>query len=39
MAWSSIPILIASWLLWRLQAKQTSNIEAGYAQYLASAGT
>jgi hypothetical protein len=39
MAWFGIPILIASWLLWRFQAKQTSNIEAGYAQYLATAAT
>ena len=36
MAWFGIPCLIASWLLWRFQAKQTSNIEAGYEQYLAS---
>lgn len=35
MAWFGIPILIGSYFLWRFQAKQTSNIEAGYAQYLA----
>jgi hypothetical protein len=37
MAWFGIPILIASWLLWRFQAKQIANVEAGYAQYLATA--
>lgn len=36
MAFFGIPILIASWLLWRFQAKQVANVEAGYAQYLAS---
>ncbi len=36
MAWFGIPCLIASWLLWRFQAKQAANIEAGYAQYLTS---
>jgi hypothetical protein len=36
MAWFGIPVLIAAWLLSRFQAKQTSNIEAGYAQYLSS---
>ena len=35
MAWFGIPVLIASWLLWRFQAKQVSRIEAGYAQYQA----
>ena len=34
MAFSGIPILAASWLLWRFQAKQIANIEAGYAQYV-----
>jgi hypothetical protein len=32
MAWFGIPVLIASWLLSRFQAKQTANIEAAYAQ-------
>src|SRR5689334_14383625 len=36
MAWFGIPVLIASWLLWRFQAKQQATVEAGYAQYLAS---
>jgi hypothetical protein len=36
MAWFGIPVLIGSWFLWRFQAKQTNNIEAGHAQYLAS---
>lgn len=36
MAWFGIPILIGSWFLSRFQAKQTSNIEAGYSQYLSS---
>lgn len=36
MAWFGIPVLIASWLLWRFQAKQVANVEAGYARYLAS---
>ena len=35
MAWFGIPLLIGSYFLWRFQAKQTANIEAGYAQYLA----
>jgi hypothetical protein len=39
MAWFGIPCLIASWLLWRFQAKQVANVEAGYAQYLATVGT
>src|SRR4051812_13494427 len=39
MAWFGIPVLIASYFLWRFQAKQTSNIEAGYAQYLATPAT
>lgn len=38
MAFFGIPILVASWLLWRFQAKQVANVEAGYAQYLASVG-
>ena len=33
MAWFGIPVLIASWLLWRFQAKQAANVEAGYARY------
>lgn len=36
MAWFGIPVLIASWLLWRFQAKQVANVEAGYARYTAS---
>ena len=36
MAWFGIPVLVASWLLWRFQAKQVANVEAGYARYLAS---
>lgn len=36
MAWFGIPVLIASWLLWRFQAKQVRNVEAGYARYQAS---
>ena len=36
MAWFGIPMLIASWLLWRFQAKQVANVEAGYARYQAS---
>jgi len=36
MAWFGIPVLIASWLLSRFQAKQVANVEAGYEQYLAS---
>jgi hypothetical protein len=39
MAWFGIPVLIGSWFVSRFQAKQTSNIEAAYAQYLASAAT
>jgi len=34
MAFFGIPIVAASWLLWRFQAKQIANIEAGYAQYV-----
>ena len=37
MAWFGIPVLIASWFLSRFQAKQVANIEAGYAQFLATA--
>jgi hypothetical protein len=33
MAWFGIPVLVASWLLWRFQAKQVANVEAGYARY------
>jgi hypothetical protein len=29
--------LVSSLLLWRFQARQVANVEAGYAQYLASA--
>jgi hypothetical protein len=36
MAWFGIPVLIGSWLLWRFQAKQVANVEAGYARYQAS---
>ena len=36
MAWFGIPVLIASWLLWRFQAKQVASVEAGYARYQAS---
>jgi hypothetical protein len=32
-------VLIASWLLWKFQAKQTAAVEAGYAQYVASLQT
>jgi hypothetical protein len=39
MAWFGIPLLIASWLLWRFQAKQVANVEAGYALYQASVST
>jgi hypothetical protein len=39
MAWFGIPVLIASWLLWKFQAKQTAAVEAGYAQYVASLQT
>ena len=39
MAWMGIPVLIASWLLWKFQAKQTAAVEAGYAQYVASLQT
>ena len=39
MAWMGIPVLIASWLLWRFQAKQMATVEAGYAQYMASLQT
>jgi hypothetical protein len=39
MAFFGIPCVIGSWLLWRFQARQVANIEAGYAQYLASVGT
>jgi hypothetical protein len=39
MAWFGIPVLIASWLLWRFQAKQVANVEAGYARYQASLST
>jgi hypothetical protein len=35
MAWFGIPVLIASWLLWRFQAKQVANIEGGYGRYQA----
>lgn len=27
-------IVVGSWLLWRFQARQVRNIEAGYAQYV-----
>jgi hypothetical protein len=36
MAWFGIPVVIASYLLWRFQAKQTAAVEDGYAQYVAS---
>jgi len=39
MAWFGIPVLIASWLLWRFQAKQVANVEAGYARYQATLST
>ena len=39
MAWFGIPVLIASWLLWKCQAKQIATVEAGYAQYIASLQT
>ena len=39
MAWMGIPVLIASWLLWRFQAKQTAAVESGYAQYVSSLQT
>ena len=39
MAWFGIPVLIASWLLWRFQAKQVANVEAGYARYQSSLST
>jgi hypothetical protein len=39
MAWMGIPVLIASWLLWKFQAKQQAAVEAGYAQYVASLQT
>jgi hypothetical protein len=32
-------VLIASWLLWRFQAKQVANVEAGYARYQSSLST
>lgn len=34
MAFFGIPIVVASWFLWRFQARQVANIEAGYAQYV-----
>jgi hypothetical protein len=37
MAWFGIPVLIASWLLSRFQAKQTANIEAAYTQVIGGA--
>jgi hypothetical protein len=39
MAWMGIPVLIASWLLWKFQAKQQAAVEAGYAQYVATLQT
>ena len=39
MAWMGIPVLIASWLLWRFATKQATTVEAGYAQYVASLAT
>jgi len=39
MAWFGIPVLIASWLLWRFQAKQVAKVEAGYPRYQASLST
>jgi hypothetical protein len=36
MAWFGIPVLIASWLLWRFQAKQAATVDAGYKRYMAS---
>ena len=36
MAWFGIPVLIATWLLWRFQSKQVAAVEAGYKQYLES---
>ena len=39
MAWMGIPVLIASWLLWKFQEKQQRTVEAGYAQYVASLQT
>jgi hypothetical protein len=39
MAWFGIPVLIASWLLWKFQAKQIAAVEAGYAQYVSTLQT
>jgi len=36
MAWFGIPCLIGAWFLSRFQAKQVANIEAAYAEYVAS---
>ena len=39
MAWFGIPLLIGAWFTWRFQARQTTNIEAAYGQYLALVGS
>jgi len=38
MAWFGIPVLLMAWWLWRLQAKNTAAVEAGYAEYVQSLG-
>jgi hypothetical protein len=36
MAWFGIPVLIGTWWLWRVQARNTAAVESGYAEYLRS---
>jgi len=39
MIWMGIPVLIASWLLWKFANKQLATVEAGYSQYVGSLQT
>jgi hypothetical protein len=36
MSWFGIPLLLFAWWLWRFQAKNTTAVEDGYADYLKS---
>ena len=38
MSWFGIPLLLFAWWLWRFQARNTTAVEDGYADYLRSTG-
>ena len=37
MAWFGIPLLLFAWWLWRFQARNSTAVEDGYADYMQSA--